>query len=124
MAGPGSVSFNFESIGMIKVKKSESPETQLLDLIDLGIDDYEEVGDELILYVPFDKTAQLKDAISSKGYSVVSTQLIKKAKTFLDITEIGKAKKIFDLIKKMEEQDDVQNVYTNVNVSGELLATL
>ena len=124
MAGPGSVSFNFESIGMIKVKKSESPETQLLDLIDWGIDDYEEVGDELILYVPFDKTAQLKDAISSKGYSVVSTQLIKKAKTFLDITEIGKAKKIFDLIKKMEEQDDVQNVYTNVNVSGELLATL
>lgn len=124
LAGPGSVSFNFESKGMIKVKKSDDPDTQLLDLIDLGVDDYEDVGGEWILYVPFDQTAKMREDISGKGYTVISAELIKKAKNFVDITDAEKAKKVFNLVDSMEEQDDVQNVYTNINVSDEILDTL
>lgn len=124
MGGPGSVSYNFESKGMIVVQKSEKPDTQILDLIDLGIDDFEEVGTELILYVPFERTGELRDAIISKGYNVISTKPIKKPKNLLELTDADKVKKIFSFIEKMEEHDDVQNVYTNVSVNDELLASI
>lgn len=124
LGGPGSVSYNFESKGLIKVKKAEKLDAQILDLIDLGVDDYEDVDGELILYVPFDKTASLRDAISSKNYSVISAQPIKKPKIFIEITDPEKAKKIFSFIEKMEEHDDVQNVYSNISVSDDIMANM
>lgn len=124
MGGPGSVSYNFESKGMIKIQKSADSETQLLDLIDLGVDDYEEAGNELILYTTFEKTGELRDNIVGKNYTVVSAQPIKKPKMLLEITELEKAKKIFTFIEKMEEHDDVQNVYTNLDVSDEIISQL
>jgi transcriptional/translational regulatory protein YebC/TACO1 len=96
----------------------------LLDLIDLGIDDYEEVGNELILYTPFDKTGELRDKISGKNYNVISAQPIKKAKTYVEIVDVEKAKKIFSFIDKLEEHDDVQNVYTNIDVGDEIINQL
>lgn len=124
MSGPGSVSYNFESKGLIKVNKSEKLDAQILDLIDLGVDDYEDVDGELILYVPFDKTASLRDTISAKNYSVISTQPIKKPKIFVEITDAEKARKVFSFIEKMEEHDDVQNVYTNISVSDDIMAKM
>jgi len=124
MGGPGSVSYNFDNKGMIKVKKSDNPDAQVLDLIDLGIDDYEDIGDELILYVPFEKTAELRDSITAKSYTVISAQPIKKAKIFVELDNSEKVKKVFSLIEKIEEHDDVQNVYTNVSVSDAIMVDL
>jgi YebC/PmpR family DNA-binding regulatory protein len=124
MGSPGSVAYNFESKGMIKVQKSGSSDALLLDLIDLGVDDYEESGNELILYTPFDKTGELRDKIAAKKYNVISAQPIKKAKNFLEINDIEKARKIFSFVDKLEEHDDVQNVYTNIDVTDEVLNQL
>jgi len=124
MGSPGSVAYNFESKGMIKVQNSGNSDALLLDLIDLGVDDYEESGSELILYTPFDKTGEIRDKISAKNYNVISAQPIKKAKTFVEITDVEKARKIFSFIDKLEEHDDVQNVYTNIDVGDEVLSQL
>jgi len=124
LGGPGSVAYNFESKGMIKVEKSQDVNAQILFLIDLGVDDYEEVGNELILYTPYEKTGELRDLISSKNYNVISAQAIRKAKNFIDINDIEKAKKLFSFLEKIEEHDDVQNVYSNENVSDEVIDQL
>ncbi len=124
MSGPGSVAYNFESKGMIKINKSDNINEQILDLIDIGVDDYEEVGDGLVLYTPYEKTGELRDAIADKKYAVVSTQSIKKAKNLINIDNVEKAKKIFDFVQKLEEHDDVQNVYTNVTVNDDILSKI
>ncbi len=124
MSGPGSVSYNFENKGMIKIEKSGDTGKQILDLIDLGVDDYEEMENLLILYTPYDKTGDLKDAITSKNYKVISTQVIKKAKNLINITEVDKATKIFTFVQKLEEYEDVQNVYTNVTISDDILSQI
>lgn len=124
MGSPGSVAYNFESKGLIKIVKSENSDDQLLDLIDLGVDDYEEIGNELILFTPYEKTGELKDAIVNKNYNVVSTQSIKTAKNSLEIDDVEKAKKIFNFIQKLEEHDDVQNVYTNVFVNDDIMSKI
>ena len=122
MGGPGSVSYNFENKGMIKVGKTQNTGEQILELIDLGVDDYEEVENELILYTPYERTGELRDAIASKNYTVVSTQSIKKAKNTINIADIEKAKKIISFVQKLEEHEDVQNVYTNVTINDDILS--
>jgi YebC/PmpR family DNA-binding regulatory protein len=124
LGGPGSVSYNFENKGMIKIEKLEGVNQQILDLIDLGVDDYEEAGNELVLYTPYDKTGELKDIIVSKNYKVISVESIKKAKNFVNITEVDQAKKIFTFVQKIEEYDDVQNVYTNVTINDDILSKI
>ncbi len=124
MAGPGSVSYNFESKGLIKVLKTASPDAQILDLIDLGVDDYEETEKEYILYTPFEKTGEMRDLIASKNYTVISSQPIKKPKSVVNITETDKARKILTFIENMEEHDDVQNVYSNIELSDEVIAQM
>jgi len=121
MGGLGSVSYNFDNKGMIQVEKNQDPDAQILSLIDLGVDDYEEDNSMFFLYVPYEKTGELRDTISSKGFVVVSAKPIKKAKNVVEIDDTDKAEKIFSFIEKMEEHDDVQNVYSNISVSEELI---
>lgn len=121
MGGPGSVAYNFESKGMIRIQKTADPSGQILNLIDIGVEDYEETDSEIIIYTPYDKTAQMRDAIAAKGYTVESAQAIKKAINSVNIDDADKAKKVFNFIDKLEEYDDVQNVYTNMEISDEIV---
>lgn len=121
MGGPGSVAYNFESKGMIRVQKTADPSSQILDLIDLGVEDYEETDSEMIIYTHYDKTAQMRDAVAAKNYTVISAQAIKKAVNSVNIDDAEKAKKVFAFVEKIEEYDDVQNVYTNMEISDEIM---
>jgi YebC/PmpR family DNA-binding regulatory protein len=121
MGGPGSVAYNFESKGMIRVQKTADPSAQLLDLIDVGVEDYEETDSEMIIYTPYDKTAQIRDAIAAKNYTVTSAQAIKKAVNSVNIDDADKAKKVFTFVERLEEYEDVQNVYTNMEISDEIM---
>ncbi len=121
MGGPGSVAYNFESKGMIRIQKNSDVSAQILDLIDVGVEDYEETPDEIIIYTPYDKTAQIRDKIAGKNFTVNSAQAIKKAVNSINIDDPDKVKKVFSFIEKMEEYEDVQNVYTNMDISDEIM---
>ena len=121
MGGPGSVAYNFESKGMIRIQKNSDVSAQILDLIDVGVEDYEETPDEIIIYTPYDKTAQIRDKIAGKNFTVNSAQAIKKAVNSINIDDFDKVKKVFSFIEKMEEYEDVQNVYTNMDISDEIM---
>jgi len=55
LAGPGAVSFNFESKGFLLIKKTSDPDSQMLTIIDMGVEDITDSVDGLEVYVAPDK---------------------------------------------------------------------
>lgn len=124
LAGPGAVSFNFEPKALLVVKKSGKVEEQILTLIDLGVDDVEETKDGIEVYVPVDRLTEMKERIEEKGFVVASSELVKKPKNYQTIDDPHKAAKAISFLDKLEENDDVQKVFANLNIPEEVMAKI
>jgi YebC/PmpR family DNA-binding regulatory protein len=120
---PGSVGWMFEQMGLITIdlaaKKLDSDEV-MLQAIDAGADDVE-VGEDVIeVYTDFKQLAAVRHALLAAGLPVAGAEKYMRAKTTID-AESGDALRALKLIEKLEDLDDVQKVYTNLNVSEDLV---
>lgn len=115
LAGPGAVSYNFEPKGYLLIEKSENPDGQMLTLIDLGVEDVEETEEGIEIYVSPGDLFEIKNKIEEKGFKVDSAELVQKPKT-LQILEGEKAQKAVDFLDRLDEHDDVQKVFANLDV--------
>jgi len=121
MGGPNSVAFNFESKGFMVVKKNSDPDNQMLELIDAGAEDMEDVGDEFEIYVAPDKLGQISKALIAKGFEVTQVELQMKPKNFVAVNDANIAGKVIKFIEEVESHDDVQNIFTNADIPDEIL---
>lgn len=116
LAGPGAVSFNFENKGLLLIQKSSDPETQMLGLIDLGVEDIEETDDGIEAYVSPDKLSEVRRKLEEGGFSITSAELYMKPKTFQPITDANEARRALAFLENLNDQEDVQKVYANIDV--------
>ncbi len=118
-AGPGSVSFNFVSKGMILVSKKDNESLQdlILSLIDTGVEEIEEAESLAVVFVPPKELFDYKELLEKKGFNVQKAQLVQKPLNFV-VPEKADAQKIASLIKKLEDHSDVQRVYSNLSDSN------
>ncbi|OGM08623.1 hypothetical protein A2159_03685 [Candidatus Woesebacteria bacterium RBG_13_34_9] len=122
LAGPGSVSFQFEPKGNVVIKKETDSQKQMLDLIDIeGVEDVEEGEDAIDVYTSPDSVGRVRDNLMQKGYSLISIAIIKRPKSLITVDSKESATKVLNLLEKFEEQDDVQDVYANVDIPNEFL---
>ncbi|MGA2910871.1 MAG: YebC/PmpR family DNA-binding transcriptional regulator [Candidatus Microgenomates bacterium] len=121
LAGPNAVAFNFESRGFMLVKKAADADAQMLSLIDSGADDIQESDGELEVYVAPGMLAQIHKKITESGFEVTSAELIMKPKIFQEITDPATAGKAIKFIEEIESHDDVQNVFTNLDIPDSVM---
>ncbi len=121
MGGPNSVAFNFESKGFLIVKKTYDPDTQMLQMIDAGAEDMEEVGDEFEVYTAPDKLSIVQKALVACGFEVKEMQLQMKPKNFVTINDVSVAQKVLKFIDEVESMDDVSNIFTNADIPDEVM---
>ena len=121
---PGSVSFNFEPMGLILVKKESNVDDQMLRLIDIGADDVEESGDAIEVFIKPDKLREIREKIKFSGFEINSTEVTKRPKVLQTISEPQQANKALSFLEKLEAHEDVQKVYTNLDVPDEMLKNL
>lgn len=124
LAGPGAVSYNFEPKGLLLVEKMGKGEEQMLKLIDLGAEDVEETEDGIEIYVAPDKLSNVRDKIGSSGFKIVSSELYQKPRTYRLISDKNKASKVLSFLEALEEHEDVQKVYANIDVPDEVLESI
>jgi YebC/PmpR family DNA-binding regulatory protein len=120
MAGPGAVSFNFENKGYLLLKKSGNAEEQMLQIIDLGVEDVNEVEDGIEVYVAPEKLREVRKSFEEAGFEITETELTMKPKNFHEITDPGLAGKCLKFLETIEEYDDVQKVYSNLDIPDEV----
>lgn len=121
MAGPGSVSYNFDQLGFIAVKKEDNSENQTLRLIEFGAEDIEETEDALEIYVAPANLTKIRNLIEENGFSVTSFEIMKRPKSLQTINNVGEAEKVLRFLDNLEENPDVQKVYANLDIPQDIL---
>ena len=116
LGGPGSVSFNFENKGLIAVAKSADTEAQMLSLIDMGVEDMEETDEAIEIYVAPEALMEIKKKIEEAGLTVASAELYMRPKSYQTVTDPGAAKTALAFWDNLSDLEDVQKVFTNLDV--------
>lgn len=124
MAGPGAVSFNFESKGFILVKKLDDSETQMLTMIDLGVEDVSDSPDGIEVYTAPEKLNEERKKFEESGFEIIETELVMKPKNFQTITDPSVAAKALTFLETVEEHDDVAKVFSNLDIPDEVMQKL
>ena len=124
MAGPNAVAFNFDSKGLMIVKKTSDPDAQMLQLIDAGVEDMEDVEGEFEVYVAPDKLNLVNKKLIELGFEVSGAELIMKPKNLQTIIDPVVAGKALKFIEDMESHDDVQNVFTNLDIPDSVMNSI
>ena len=115
MGEQGSVAWMFESKGQILVEKQAGTEDLSLELIDQGVEDVKQLEEGLEIYtLPLD-LEKIKRFIESKGIKVLNAEVTMKPAQALEVSE-DDSKKIQTFLDVLSEDDDVVNVYSNVNL--------
>ncbi len=122
LAGPGAVSYNFEQKSVFVINKTSDPDSQMLSLIDLGVEDIDDVGEAFEVYAPVDKFQEVKGKIETLGYTLASSDLVKKPKTYVTLQNKDEIKKVISFLESLEDHDDVQNVYSNLDYDESILS--
>lgn len=113
----GCVSYMFENKGVIYIAKESYEEDQLFEIIlEAGAEDMQSSDDMYIIYTSKDDFASVREAIENKEIKIESSGLERIPSTTVPLTE-EKAERILNLIETLEDSDDVQNVYSNVEIN-------
>ena len=127
MGESGSVAWMFDRKGVIEVKGKGIDEDELMSCgLDAGMSDMEPMGDGegFTLYCEPSDLDNLQKALEEAKYVVDNAEVSMIAKTPVEVTDVEGARKVMKLIDALEEHDDVQNVYSNLDLSDEIAAQL
>ena len=110
----GSVSFMFDHKAVFRFAQGDWDMEELeLELIDFGLTDIDENEGELFVYTEFGDFGTMQKALEEKGIEVISADFQRFPTTLVELNE-EQEEIINKLIDKLEEDDDVNNVYTNM----------
>ena len=133
----GSVAFQFErkgSIAVDKVIKSEEKKVAdrenavdedefMMAVAEAGGDDYEDAGEQWIVWTAYDKMQDVQKALEAQGIEVKGSELTMVPTTPTQVT-VADAKKVQRLVDRLDELEDVQNVYNTMEMTDEIVAAL
>lgn len=114
MLPSGSLNFMFSRKAVFEVVKPSGDIEELeLELIDAGLTDIEENGETITIYGDYTSFGTLSEGIDKMGLEVKkgSLQFIPNSTVNLDESALGELERLLD---KLEDDDDVQAVYTNI----------
>jgi YebC/PmpR family DNA-binding regulatory protein len=125
MADPGSVSYQFARKGVIVVAKAEgTTEDSILEaVLEVGVEDLEINGDQFVVTTDPSSMVAVRTALQNAGIDYESADVEFVSSMSLQV-DADTARKAIALIDALEDQDDVQNVYSNLDISPEVLAEL
>ena len=120
----GSVSFSFDRVGEITYKLSAGSADAVMEAaIDAGAEDVTTDEDGHTIICGFEDIGEVSKALEDTLGEAETVKAIWKAQNTVPVDE-EKAQSLMKLIDTLEDDDDVQNVYSNFEVSDEVMAKL
>ena len=113
----GSVEFMFDRVCNFTIKTDVDLEELELDFIDFGVDEVMKDDDgDVVLYSSFENYGSIQKEIESRNIEIISSEFERIPKQMKELNEELK-KEVNILIEKIEEDDDVQTVFHNMNLN-------
>lgn len=122
MADAGSVSYLFARRGVVLLPKAGMTEDDVLGaVLDSGADEVNDLGESFEILTEPSDLVEVRKALQTEGIEYDSADTSFLASVNIPLDAEG-ARKVFKLIDALEDCDDVQNVYSNFDVSDEVMA--
>ncbi|MCL5410959.1 MAG: YebC/PmpR family DNA-binding transcriptional regulator [Patescibacteria group bacterium] len=118
LATAGSVSYLFKKIGQIIIDESKSSikgEELELAIIESGAENFEKEENLYVIETTFQSLHPVKKALEDTGIAIDSAEFTQIAETLVDLPDDRK-QTILNLVDKIDDLDDVNNVFTNLNI--------
>jgi YebC/PmpR family DNA-binding regulatory protein len=110
----GSLDYLFERKAVFRIKNEHLNLEELeFELIDFGADEIESDEEEVVVYTAFTDFGKMQKALESKKLNIISSELERIPTSTVELTDEQVAE-VMTLVEKLEEDDDVQNVYHNM----------
>ena len=113
---PGCVSFMFDEKGQIIIDKEEcdlSADDLMMIALDAGAEDFSDEEDSYEIVTAPDDLQPVLDALNENKITYVSGEVTMLPQTYVDVTDEETVKQIQRILDLLDEDDDVQDVYTN-----------
>ena len=124
MGEPGSVSFMFDHVGHIAYPASRIQSDALFELaLEAGASDVQSNDEVHDIYCDMESFAAARDFLMKQLGDPLQASLMWKPKTSAPLDEDA-AKTVLKLIDVLEDNDDVQNVFSNFDISDDVMAKL
>jgi YebC/PmpR family DNA-binding regulatory protein len=118
-----SVAWQFERKGYLVIERTDKvdPDAVFELAAEAGADDIQTSDEVVEIYTSVDSFRTVRDALTANGYTLASAEvsMIPTTQTSLNKEE---TEKVLEIIDALEEMDDVQDVYHNLEVSEEVAA--
>jgi YebC/PmpR family DNA-binding regulatory protein len=125
LGSTGCVAWMFESKGLFLIPSNAIEEDKLMELaLEAGADDVQSAGENFEVTCDPAKYSDVSKAIAEAGIKPESSQITRIAKNTVDINEPEAAQRVLRLMDNLDDQDDVQNVSANFNISDEVLKAI
>ena len=120
----GSVSFMFDRVGEISFKADVGDaDTVMMAAIEAGADDVTSDEDGHVIICGFEDLGDVAAALEAELGEPVGVNIIWRPQTSTDVDE-DKAGTLMKLVDALEDDDDIQNVYANFDISEEVMSKL
>jgi YebC/PmpR family DNA-binding regulatory protein len=124
MGSAGCVGYMFERQGVFSVNAGDVDEDTLMTIaLEAGADDMKRSGSTFDITCDPTSFTQVQEGLRKHNLNLVSAEISQMAKAPVDVdAEVGR--RILRLMDALDDHDDVQNVYSNANLSEEMIASV
>jgi YebC/PmpR family DNA-binding regulatory protein len=120
----GSLSFLFDRKGVFTIPRGDWDLEELeLELIDAGVEEIEEAGDVLMIYCPLESFGDMQAKLEALNIEPENA-VLQRIPNNTQKVDVDTAKTILKMIDAFEDDDDVQNVFHNMEMTDELMEAL
>ena len=125
LGSTGCVAYLFQRLGVVRVPQASCGEDQLMELtLEAGASDVKLVGDRWEVSCEPQAMAAVIEAVQKGGLQVESNEIVRVPTNSVDVDDVETARKVLDLVERLDDHDDVQSVAANFNIPDEALAQL
>lgn len=122
LGADGAVAWMFDAVGQIVANPGKlDPDEVALMAIDAGALEFEVDDDVVLIYTGQQELHAVQEQLIASGLEIESAELIMKPKDPVT-PDTDLAVKVIRLVERLEDLDDVQTVYTNLNLTDDVLA--
>jgi len=118
----GCVAWMFHRRGYFAIERSTMDEEAFMDLaLELGADDVSIEEDVFEIYTSMEDFITTQEELERRGVTVAAKELAMVPQTYVDVEEKGKINQVLRLMEALEDHDDVQHVWANLNIDEKVL---
>jgi YebC/PmpR family DNA-binding regulatory protein len=122
MAEPGAVGWQFSRRGIVLVEGNGVDEDELMmAALEAGADDVEAAGDAWQVTSDPSDAFDVRDALEAAGFTIISADTPMVSDNLVPVATVEEAKKILRILEAIEDNDDVQDVYSNFDIADDVM---